>query len=99
MTSPCIRLDLNNPVLQKDWLQLNKEDAEQFRSSLRLLTQMTWDQVYQSKGFHWEEIVSKMGPHDSKLYSIRITKKFRAVVYRDKEFMRFLTLHPDHDST
>ena len=30
--------------------------------------------------------------------SIRITEKFRARVTRDGVFMRFISLHPDHDS-
>lgn len=92
------RLDLNNPIFQKDWFSLPKEEAERFRSSLKQISQMTWDQVYQSKGLHWEEVTSKLGPNGQKLYTIRITDKFRAVVTRDQDFMRFLTLHPDHDS-
>lgn len=95
---PRVRLDLNNPVFQKDWLALPRDKAEEFRSSLQLLAQMTWEQVYRSKGLHWEEIISKTGPNEQKLYSIRITQKFRAVVYREQDFMRFLTLHPDHNS-
>lgn len=93
-----VRLDLNNPVFQKDWFSLPKEEAERLRSALKQIAQMTWDQVYQSKGLHWEEILSKPGPHEQKMYTIRITDKFRAVVYRDQDFIRFLTLHPDHDS-
>lgn len=93
-----IRLDLNNPIFQKDWLALPKEEAERFRASLKQISQMSWEQIYKSKGLHWEEILSKTGPDGNKIYSIRITDKFRAVVYRDHDFMRFLTLHTDHDS-
>lgn len=93
-----VRLDLNNTIFQKDWFALPKEEAERFRTVLKQIVKMDWNQVYQSKGLHWEEITSKIGPHSQKLYSIRVTGKFRAVVYRDKDFMRFLTLHPDHDS-
>jgi hypothetical protein len=32
------------------------------------------------------------------LHSIRPTKKMRAVVKRDADFLEFLTLHPDRDS-
>ena len=93
-----LRLDLNNPVFQKEWFTLPKDEAERLRSSLNQISQMTWDQVYKSKGLHWEEIISKNGPDGKKIYSIRITQKFRAVVCRDQDFMRFLTLHVDHDS-
>lgn len=98
MDAVTIRLDLNNPEFQRDWMALEKDDAEGLRQSLKKISKMSWNQLYQSKGFHWEEIHSKSGPHTSRLYSIRITKKFRAVVYRSGDFLRFLTLHPDHDS-
>lgn len=29
---------------------------------------------------------------------VRLTQKIRALAYRDGEFMRFISLHPDHDS-
>lgn len=96
--SGTVRLDLNNPVFQKDWLALPKQEAEELRGTLRLISQMSWEQVFRSKGLNWEEIKSRPGPHGQKLYSIRITKKCRAVVHREGDFMRFLTLHSDHDS-
>jgi hypothetical protein len=33
------------------------------------------------------------------VYSLRITQSRRATAYRDEDFMRFLTIAPDHDST
>lgn len=33
------------------------------------------------------------------VYSLRITQARRATVYRQGDFMRFLTIQQDHDST
>ncbi len=60
---------------------------------------MTWHQIFGEHGLHWERILSKEGPNGKALYSIRIGKGFRAVVYRANQWMSFLTLHLDHDST
>jgi hypothetical protein len=59
---------------------------------------MTWDQVYRDAGLRWEVILSKDGPNGERLYSLRIGKAFRAVAFRDGDWLRLLTLHPDHDS-
>lgn len=93
-----VQLDLNTPGFQQMWFALEKEDAEALRKALAQLTKMSWLQVYQSKGLKWEKISIKEEIDGKQLYSIRITQKFRAVVTRDGDFMRFLTLHPDHDS-
>ena len=93
-----IKLDLNNPVFQKHLFNLPKNQQIDVLKSLRKLLNMTWNQVYQDSGFNWEMIHSRSGPHGKRLYSLRLGKAFRAVAYRDEEWMRFLTLHPDHDS-
>jgi hypothetical protein len=35
---------------------------------------------------------------DERLYSMRISRGCRAVAWRDGEWLRLLSLHPDHDS-
>lgn len=69
-----------------------------FAGTLRKLARLTWQQVYQDKGLHWEVVEGSVGPRGERLYTIRVSKKFRALVYRQGDFMRFLSLHPDHDS-
>ena len=56
-----------------------------------------WDQLCADRGFRWELIHSPRAPDGAKCISIRLTKKMRAVVKRDADFLEFLTLHPDHD--
>ena len=93
-----VRLDLNNPEFQKEWFSLRKEDFVSTKNTFRKLSSMTWDQVYHDKGLRWEKIQSIKTEKGRELYSIRLSKKHRAVVYREREFMIFISLHPDHDS-
>ena len=93
-----ILLDLNNPVFQRQLFNLAKNDQRNILNTLRKLANMTWEQVYSDYGLNWEVILSKKGPGDNKLYSLRISKGFREVAYRDGLWLRLLSLHPDHDS-
>ena len=104
-----VRLDLNNPVFQRQLFKLSKSEQplgpEQLEvegrnilNTLKKLVNMTWQQVYIEHGLKWEAILSKKGPGDKKLYSFRIGSRFRGVAYRDGVWLRILSLHPDHDS-
>ena len=97
-TKDRVRLDLNDPVFQRQWFALSKEDRLAVFSVLEKLAQMTWDQIYRDKGLHWELIQQRHTPSGDRIYSLRITQKFRATAQRSGEFLRMLTLHPDHDS-
>jgi len=93
-----LKLDLNNPVFQKQLFKLPKEKQISVIVSLRKLSEMTWEQVYKDAGIKWEAIISRSGPNGERLYTLRMGKGFRAVAYRDQEWLRLLSLHPDHDS-
>ena len=93
-----LRLDLNNPVLQRQLFALQSSQQRAVLNTLHKLSRMTWDQVYRDAGLKWEAIVSKAGPDGLRLYSLRVGKGFRAVAVRDGDWLRVLTLHPDHDS-
>ena len=94
-----LRLDLNNPVFQRQLFKLSKNDQRNILNTLRKLANMTWLQVYADYGLKWEAILSKKGPRGNRLYSFRIGKGFRGIAYRDGSWLRLLSLHPDHDST
>jgi hypothetical protein len=67
---------------------------------LRKIRLLTWDQLYRDKGLKWEKIISVKPPPDiDAIYSLRITLSRRCTAYRDGDFMRLLTVAPDHDST
>jgi len=93
-----IALDLNNPEFQSDWFALEREDALAVLATLRKILRPEWTQLYSDPGLRWEAILSRTGPAGQRLYSLRVTKRVRAIAYRDGEFLRFLSLHPDHDS-
>lgn len=93
-----IRLDLDNPVFQRQLFNLSKSDQRNILNTLRKLADMTWQQTYSDYGLKWEIILSKKGPDGKKLYSFRVGRGFRGIAYRDSLWLRLLSLHPDHDS-
>jgi hypothetical protein len=93
-----VRLDLNDLVFQNQLFHLDKNDLVAVLGTLRKLAAMTWEQAYRDPGLKWELVRSRTGPHAERMYSFRIGKEFRALAYREGDWMRVLTLHPDHDS-
>jgi len=94
----CVRLDMNNPVFQRQLFTLQKTEQLGVLNTLRKISAMTWQQIYEDSGLQWEAIISRKGPRGERLYSFRITKGFRGVAFRELVWMRILSLHPDHDS-
>jgi hypothetical protein len=88
-----VLLDVNNPVFLADFVRLPVDDLRQTVKTLGKLLGITWDQVYADHGLRWEAIRDDPGS-----YSLRISRKCRAVVLREGDYMRFLSIHPDHDS-
>jgi hypothetical protein len=93
-----IRLDLNNPVFQEIWFDLERPEALAVLATLRKLYRMEWEQLHSDRGLRWEAIQSRIGPDGRRPYSLRVTRAVRAVAWREGDFMRLLSLHPDHDS-
>jgi hypothetical protein len=95
-----VRLDLNNPVFQEHLFNLQKTQRNSAIDTLKKIRQLTWSQLYRDKGLKWEKIISVKPPQGiDAIYSLRITQSRRCTAYRDGEFMRLLTVAPDHDST
>ncbi len=87
-----VRLDLNSPSFQADFVSLGADELKQMAKTLRKLLTLTWEQVYTDAGLKWEEIKSDKGT-----YTIRISRSGRAIVLRDGNLMRFLAIHVEHD--
>lgn len=98
MSPERVRLDLNDSEFQEDLFELPKQEQLSVLGTLKKLSQLTWDQLYRDSGLKWEAVKSKVGPHGGRLYTFRIGKGFRAVAYRKEEWLKILSLHPDHDS-
>jgi hypothetical protein len=93
-----IRLDLNSPEFQDVFFRLEREDMKHVVAALRRLRVLDWNTLYRHTGFRWEAIEHAKAPNGAKVYSLRLSQKVRAVAYRDGEFLRLVSLHPDHDS-
>jgi len=95
-----VLLDLNYPGFQAELFDLDAPELKKIVKTLKKLSPtrrlprrgLAWQDVFRDKGLHWEEIKSVAGK-----YTIRLSQSYRAVVVREGAFMRFQTLHPDHD--
>ena len=95
-----VRLDLNNPVFQANLLGLQNLERHAALDTLNRIRQLTWNQLYRDGRLKWGKISSiKAPPGVDAIYSLRITQSRRATAYRDGDFIRLLTIAPDHDST
>ena len=91
--SESARLDLNFPDFQAQLFALDSNELRQAIKTLRKVSGLSWEQVYADHGLKWEELKSMKGR-----FTIRVTRRCRAVVTREGEFIRFFALHFDHDS-
>ena len=93
-----IRLDLNSPEFQDVFLRLQVDELKHVVASLRRLSELDWKNLYRHTGFRWEAIEYLKAPNGATVYSLRLSQRIRAVAFRDGQFLRLISLHPDHDS-
>lgn len=93
-----IKIDLNNPEFQRDLFELEKTEQLALIKTLKKIRQLSWQQLYVDNGLNWEAILSKQTKTGERIYSFRFSQKYRATALRQDDFLRLLTLHPDHDS-
>jgi hypothetical protein len=93
-----VKLDLNGPEFQDVFFRLGAQELKQVVASLRRLRELDWNAVYRHTGFRWEAIRHIRTPNGATGYSLRLSQKVRAIAYRDGDFLRIISLHPDHDS-
>jgi hypothetical protein len=95
-----VRLDLNNPVFQEPLLAMQTTERHAALDTLNKLRQLTWNQLYRDQGIKWEKITSIKPPQGiDAIYSLRLSRSRRATAHRDGDFLRLLTMAPDHDAT
>lgn len=98
-----VECDLEFPRILKELYELEADELDQVEKSVEKIKQMTWEQIYQTssktqkRGLNWEPIKGQSTASGKTIASIRISNKFRARVCRDGKYMRFISLHPDHD--
>ena len=93
-----VRLDLNSPEFQDVFFSLEQEDLRQVVAALRRLRELDWNSLYRHTGFRWEAIQHLKAPNGSTVNSLRLNQRIRALAFRDGDFLRYVSLHPDHDS-
>ncbi|MBI3181499.1 MAG: hypothetical protein HYZ28_05095 [Myxococcales bacterium] len=91
-------LDLNSPVFLDDFLSLDKTELARVVKALKRIRSMDWDTFLKHRGSKWEEIGHVQGPNGKPAHSFRLSQRYRALAYRDGDFLRVLSLHLDHDS-
>lgn len=107
LASKMVLLDLNYPPFLKSVFALEKSDKIQFNKQLEKISKLTCAEVQRDAGLKWEKIYPvplalqrhQLDEKQQSLYSIRLTQSKRAVVLREGDYMRFLALPKDHDST
>ena len=93
-----IGLDLNSPEFLDVFLSLQLAELKHVVASLRRLRALDWTTLYRHTGFQWEAVEHLKSPNGSKVYSLRLSGRIRAIGFRDGEFLRLVSLHPDHGS-
>jgi hypothetical protein len=99
-----VEIDLEWPRVQIELQNLETKELDQVESTIEKIKQMTWDQIYktssktQKRGLNWEPIEGQQTASGKTIASIRISGRSRARVCRDGIFMKFISIHPDHDS-
>ncbi len=91
-------LDLNNPVFLDEFLALDKTELARVTKALKKIRSMDWETFAKHRGSRWEEIGHIEAPNGRPAHSFRLSQKYRALGYRDGDFLRVLSLHLDHDS-
>jgi len=93
-----LKLDLNFPGFQEDLFGLEKKELNALIRTLRRCAKMDFQQVTQSSGLNLEKIKSMQTEQGHSVYSLRVSRSFRATFTVQGGFLRFIGLHPDHDS-
>ena len=96
--SDLVKLDLNSPEFQDVFFRLEVSELKQVVGSLRRLRGLDWGTLYRHTGFKWEAIRHIRAPNGATACSLRLSEKIRAIAYREGDFLRIISLHPDHDS-
>ena len=93
-----MKIDLNFPDFQKDLFKLEKNELYALFKTHRILSKMDFDQLRTSSGLNLEKIKKIKSRKGKPIYSIRITRSLRAILSIEGDYLRFISLHPDHDS-
>lgn len=100
-----VLVDVNFSGFLDDLEKLTSSDLNAVQAVIDKIQKMTWTDIYKTssktrgskRGLNYEPLNQETSL-GHRIASIRINAKFRARVCRQDRFMRFISLHPDHDS-
>jgi hypothetical protein len=87
-----VLLDLNFSEFQSRLFDLDINELKKITKTFKKLQSESWNEVFRDQGLKWEAIKSMPGK-----FAIRLSQSYRAVVVRDRNWMRFQFLNQDHD--
>lgn len=93
-----MKLDLNFPGFQEDLFKLEKKELYALIRTLRTCAKMDFSQFIRSSGLNVEQIKSMRSAQGHPIYTLRVSQSFRATFTVQEDYLRFIALHPDHDS-
>jgi hypothetical protein len=93
-----VLLDLNNPVFLDEFLNLERAELARVTKTLKKIRTLDWDTFIRHRGSRWEEVGHIQAPSGKPVHSFRLSQKYRALAFREGDFLRVLSLHLDHDS-
>lgn len=93
-----ILLDLNVEEFQDSLFNLEKHEQRALLNTLKKISNLSWEELYQDKGIRWELITSRKTTKGLAIYSFRFSQKYRGTAYRDGDYLVLLDLFVNHDS-
>lgn len=92
-----ILIDMNYFLFQEKLFELEKIEQRALLNTLKKISKLEWEKLYQDKGIRWELIISKT-IKETNTYSFRFSQKYRGTAYRKGNCLVLLDLFVDHDS-
>ena len=92
-----ILLDMNEEEFQNSLFNLEKQEQRALLNTLRKISKLSWEELYQDKGIRWELVTSQKTTKGRDIYSFRFSKKYRGTAYRESDYLVLLDLFVDHD--
>jgi hypothetical protein len=100
-----VECDLEFPLVKKQLKHLDQHEKNKVIKATQKINRMTWEQIYATsskgagkRGLNWEVLKHQKTSDGKAIATIRLSKKHRARVTREGVYMRFISLHLDHDS-
>lgn len=87
-----VLLDINYPAFQDELFELDAAAFKKVCKTLKKIKGLIWQDLFRDSGINWEQLNSAPGK-----YSVRLSQSCRAIVRREGPYMRFQSLHLDHD--